>query len=409
LNEAAGVGTNLAEGQPALAGTLTGAVTGMDQPPVPPAEPEAPPPDAAPAATATPAAPAEPLQLKPGYGQEGGQIGPPDMGEAAQQKTMGGVLDNIEQVSPEQAVQQGLIKPEQTGDFQQIQQMTQSLKQLREGASPEQLGPMMQEAQAEIANPESPTAQKATGGIMEQLGTTWDKARELWNGLSDGEKFLLGLGLSLGAVSLISGFAGERGPMTWVLGALGLGTAAGAAAHGGLLGEGPKGLLQGAEDYVTGLFGESNKPAPPPLSASPAPEATPEAVPSPAPAAPATPPPTAGTTASGGATATTPTVNSIMADNAVSPAEAQQVMKNPALRQQALNDPRAPSIVRMAMQSDPAFAKNMKALKGAPASVAMQILTAPEGQPVRTIGGTYPGAGLPPADAQKLYDLAQAV
>lgn len=100
---------------------------------------------------------------------------------------------------------------------------------------------------AESGNIESPAAKMQIQQFSEQTGLPDDQAIEGWNSMDTGSKVLLGMGLGLGVISLISSLAGKGGAMGWLGSLLGFGAATGVLANSGAFG--PE-----ASNFVQSLF-----------------------------------------------------------------------------------------------------------------------------------------------------------
>jgi hypothetical protein len=87
---------------------------------------------------------------------------------------------------------------------------------------------------------------------LTNMGHDPRSAMEIVRGMDTGSQFLMAAGLGLGAIGLISALSGQGGPMAFIMAALGLGTAAGTAAHGGVFGRGPQQMVQGLLGGITG-------------------------------------------------------------------------------------------------------------------------------------------------------------
>ena len=104
------------------------------------------------------------------------------------------------------------------------------------------------QTEIQSGDPEAPASQKATRNIVDQTGMGLEDAWRTFQNMDDGAKMMIGLGVTLGTVSLISSIAGEGGTIG-VLGAiLGFGAAGGMLAHGGVFGN-------EARDFTQGLMG----------------------------------------------------------------------------------------------------------------------------------------------------------
>jgi hypothetical protein len=129
---------------------------------------------------------------------------------------------------------------------------------------------------ATTGDPNNPAAKTQLGNLQEQTGLPFMQAADMWQDMDTGSKVLLGLGLGLGTISLLSGLSGEGGLMSWLTSLLGFGAAAGVLSNAGAFG--PE-----AQQFMQGLTGGGPEAAQP--------NATPTAQPSTPPTAqPNTPP-----------------------------------------------------------------------------------------------------------------------
>lgn len=104
-----------------------------------------------------------------------------------------------------------------------------------------------QKAFTELASDKLTQAGKtALGNLKDQTGWSWDQTQKAYGEMDQGSKFLMWAGLGLGTVSALSSLMGDGdGMLGWITSLLGLAVAGGAAAHGGLLGEGAQKGMQG--------------------------------------------------------------------------------------------------------------------------------------------------------------------
>lgn len=85
------------------------------------------------------------------------------------------------------------------------------------------------------------------------FGQMWNQAMDTWNSMPQEAKWMVGLGVPLGAVGLMSSLFGEGGAGMGLLGLLGLGAAGLGAAGGGLLGQDASNMV-GDAAYNVGTF-----------------------------------------------------------------------------------------------------------------------------------------------------------
>lgn len=124
---------------------------------------------------------------------------------------------------------------------------------------------LMPAAKATAAAGEETPSPEAAAKLQES-GLSGAGLMKAWGEMQPEHKFLMTLGLSLGTIGLLSSLAGG-GSLGWLATLMGFGGAAGALAHGGMLGDTAKGLTHGAVDY---LFGKSDATsAPPPATTEP--------------------------------------------------------------------------------------------------------------------------------------------
>lgn len=132
------------------------------------------------------------------------------------------------------------LSPEQ---HQQVAGQAQSQIQQAFPATPE-TAKMLQNA-ASGRPVDRAVTERAAAKLAQNMGTEPQTAWGIVQNMSGTQQMLLAGGLGLGAIGLISMLSGSGGIMPYVLTALGLGTAAGVAGHGGLLGQGPQEFMQG--------------------------------------------------------------------------------------------------------------------------------------------------------------------
>lgn len=85
------------------------------------------------------------------------------------------------------------------------------------------------------------------------FGQMWNQAMDTWNSMPQEAKWMVGLGVPLGAAGLMSSLFGEGGMAGGLLGLLGLGAAGLGAASSGLLGQGASNMV-GDAAYNAGTF-----------------------------------------------------------------------------------------------------------------------------------------------------------
>jgi hypothetical protein len=99
-----------------------------------------------------------------------------------------------------------------------------------------------------INNPESPEHETAKQNLFQQLGTTWEETTKTYDSMGPGAKAMMWLGGGLTAVGLLQSVMGDGGMLGWLGTILGLGLGAGAAAYGGMFGEGAREGMHGLAD-----------------------------------------------------------------------------------------------------------------------------------------------------------------
>ncbi len=124
---------------------------------------------------------------------------------------------------------------------QGVQSVQQSLGSLMQGNSP-----IAGAAQGMLNGQPAPPA-VVNQGVQNLTNQGHDPrtAMQIVQQMDPGQQLLMAAGLGIGAVGLISALAGGGGTMSFVMAALGLGTAAGVGANAGLLGQGPQQFMQG--------------------------------------------------------------------------------------------------------------------------------------------------------------------
>jgi len=93
---------------------------------------------------------------------------------------------------------------------------------------------------------------------LANAGFSMDRIGEVWGSMDPAMRLLLGMGVTLGGIGLISAMSGG-GIGSWLMAALGLGGAGAAAAGGGMFGE-------GAQNALSGIFGGQGGEAPQPAT-----------------------------------------------------------------------------------------------------------------------------------------------
>lgn len=106
----------------------------------------------------------------------------------------------------------------------------------------------------------TPGMQETGTAELAKNGFSMEQIPEMWNNMDTPMKWLLGLGVTLGGIGLISALS-DGGIESWLMAALGLGGAGAAAAGAGMFGE-------GAQNAISGLFGSqgSGEQAPQPAT-----------------------------------------------------------------------------------------------------------------------------------------------
>jgi len=107
----------------------------------------------------------------------------------------------------------------------------------------------------------SPEGDKtAFGNLAKELPESLEQAKGIYDNMDGWGKFALWGGVGLGAIGLINAMTGEGGIGSWMMALLGLGTAATAAGHGGLLGESAQKFTQNATTGVGDMLRGEQKP-----------------------------------------------------------------------------------------------------------------------------------------------------
>ena len=99
------------------------------------------------------------------------------------------------------------------------------------------------------ANPE--LAQTAQG-----FGQMWNNATNMWSSMPQEAKWMVGLGMPIAAVGLLSSMFGQGGGGMGLLGLLGLGAAGIGAAHSGALGDDARRMVGQGAVNLAGFFGQ---------------------------------------------------------------------------------------------------------------------------------------------------------
>jgi hypothetical protein len=133
--------------------------------------------------------------------------------------------------------------PEKAKQF--FDQATEQVK----GAGQQIKGAVQQAQQTGDVPPE--LAQQGQAALSAE-GFSGERAMQAWDKMDLGQKLLLGGGLSLTAVGLVSAMTGQGGIMPWLMTLLGLGTAAFTAGKGGMLDQGSRDAATGISQAVTG-------------------------------------------------------------------------------------------------------------------------------------------------------------
>jgi len=266
---------------------------------------------------------------------------------------------------------------------EQIEQRMRAIQQqLLRGTDPKTILTMAQG----MAQGEPAAVATGAGNMAEELDQKPQDVVGLFNAMGTGEKTLLGLGLGLGALGLVSAIAGRGGIMSWLATLLGFGIAGGVGANAGMFG--PE-----AKEWLSSLFAGGEQPA----------EEGPREPPEPVqpPAAPAQPQaPAAGQPAQ----AKTPDlVQDVLSDGQISKQERGQIFADPPSLEYLMSQPDDVLVnyMRNAAGNDPAFKKQLKTIGSSPRS-AMWVLTAPKG--TKRFG--YPGMGMAEDQAKRLIAIA---
>ncbi len=236
------------------------------------------------------------------------------------------------------------------------------------GVSPEVVGKSLQTgvlpADVETKGKESFVADMAkTDPTAGQDPSFMDQMLTRWNALSTPEKWIMGLGLGIGALGLINSVAGEGGAGSWLMSALGLAAVGGVAANQGMMGPEAQKFVGGIGSQVAGMMGLGGPPAAPLAKMAPA---TKNVGPAVRPAATGAPEAqiTEGATNPNLPAALQP----VMADGKIMPDEGKALLGNPETRKMLLGlpDQQATELLRNAMQNDPELRQNVQLMQTYP-------------------------------------------
>jgi len=285
-------------------------------------------------------------------------------------------------------------------------------------------------------DPNNPAVQQGIKTLAEQTETDPQTAASIFDNMDDGAKIMLGLGLALGTVSLISGLASEDGGAMGFLGSvLGFGAAAGVLAHHGMFGPQAQQFTQSLMQTMG--FGEAQKGVSPEQAAQQdeaaiaalmnagqgqpeqgQPPAAPTEVQKPAepqPGQPSAEQPQPQMPQPPKAQPHQQEFLGFMADKQITPDEFAQIQKDPKFQEYLFNLPDNAGVaaLRALAKGDPEMAEKLKSMKthggtyGDPIAAA---IAQPAGK--KSLVGPYgfrqevPGMGLTPEQAKRLVALA---
>jgi hypothetical protein len=277
-------------------------------------------------------------------------------------------------------------------------------------------------AMTEILSPDpnTPADQAAQASLAQQLGTAPAAIVETYQGMDPGAKLALWLGLGIGAIGLLGAIVDDdAGMLPLLLGLGGLGIAGGAAAHGGVFGQGAQALMQ----QIFGGGSPAKAPPPPDLTALKDELGQPPAPTTPAetPAKAAVPPPGTSDTWLDGQPKPEwvhhverepgQFLKFLLGDNKIDQSELDYLLTVPGLRRHMLGLPsdRIDQIVASSLR-DPAARQQLGQFRRISNEDAMRVLTAPWNaeMKVKGPGGLdvhVRGLGIPQDEAAQIYEI----
>lgn len=125
-------------------------------------------------------------------------------------------------------------------------QVTTAAKQL----GPEGYARMQQDLAS--GDPKTPGVSTAVHRLQQQTGLPLNDAWQAFQQMDQGSQLMLGMGLALGTVGLLSALAGEHGTLGFLTSVLGFGAATGVLANEGMFGEHAQQFTKGILDMVSG-------------------------------------------------------------------------------------------------------------------------------------------------------------
>jgi hypothetical protein len=106
-------------------------------------------------------------------------------------------------------------------------------------------------AEDAAGNPTGDAANTVVQDTAAKEGLSFESAKAAFDKMSMPQKIAVGLGVTIGTIALLNSVLGDDEDKwwSWLGTALGYGTAAGVAVHGGMLGK-------GSQDWMQGIFGQ---------------------------------------------------------------------------------------------------------------------------------------------------------